>query len=395
MLQTDVEDTSSSSPKQEVEQQEQGNQNGRVGIRQRLKHFTFAWFLSTMSTGGLAIALAETPHQFNGLYYIGLALFFFNIVLFLTLCTCMLTRGILYPAHFKRSFLHPQESFFVGSFWLSISVIIGGIQTYGITYGPGYRWLIDAVYVLYWIYAACSLLNSVGQYWVLMQWSVVRPIPYLTSIFLAGYSAMLTGTIASLIAGTQPPDRAVLVIVSGCAYQGFGWCISLVSIVVFIRNLIGNGPPPPQLRPGMFIPVGACAYTVVALIGQANAIPEYGYFAKHPSAAETLRVVALFVGIFVWLFAFWIFSIAFLCNITVVGKMTFSLTWWALIFPNVGFMLSTEMIGKELESKGILWVASVMTVLLVMMWLVSVVGCARAVWTGGIVREGRDEDKGR
>jgi hypothetical protein len=38
----------------------------RVGIKQRLKHFTFAWFLSTMSTGGLAVALAETPHKFRG-----------------------------------------------------------------------------------------------------------------------------------------------------------------------------------------------------------------------------------------------------------------------------------------------------------------------------------------
>jgi hypothetical protein len=38
----------------------------RIGIKQRLKHFTFAWFLSTMSTGGLAVALAETPHKFRG-----------------------------------------------------------------------------------------------------------------------------------------------------------------------------------------------------------------------------------------------------------------------------------------------------------------------------------------
>jgi hypothetical protein len=38
----------------------------KIGFRQRIKHFTFAWFLSTMSTGGLALALAETPHKFRG-----------------------------------------------------------------------------------------------------------------------------------------------------------------------------------------------------------------------------------------------------------------------------------------------------------------------------------------
>lgn len=333
-----------------------------------------------------------------GLYYIGLVFFIFDVTLFLILCACMATRAVLYPTHFKRSFLHPQESFFFGSFWLSISVIIGCIQTYGITHGPEYPWLIDTVYVLYWIYAGCSLINSIFQYWVLIQSSIVRPIPFLPSIFLAGYPAMLTGTIASLIGGSQPPERALAIIVSGCAYQGFGWLISLVAIVALIRNLLDHGLPPPAMRPGMFIPVGACAYTVVALIGQATAIPKppsYGYFTSHPMAAETLQILALFIGLFLWLFAFWLFAIAFLANVSVIGKMPFSLTWWAFIFPNVGFTIATTMIGRELESETILWVASVMTILLVVIWVVSAVACCMAVWQRKIVWSGRDEDKTR
>ncbi|RYN65562.1 hypothetical protein AA0117_g12072 [Alternaria alternata] len=54
------------SSKPETLQQEQKQPDGKIGIRKRLKHFTFAWFLSTMSTGGLALALADTPHQFSG-----------------------------------------------------------------------------------------------------------------------------------------------------------------------------------------------------------------------------------------------------------------------------------------------------------------------------------------
>jgi tellurite resistance protein TehA-like permease len=270
------------------------------------------------------------------------------------------------------------------------------MQVFGITHGPAYPWLVDAVYILYWLYAAFSLLNSIFQYWVLIAWSSQRPIPFMPSIFLAGYSAMLTGTLASLIAGHQRRERAVLVLLSGLAYQGLGWCISLVAIVAYIRNMLDNGLPPPQLRPGMFIPVGVCAYTIVAFIGLANAIPtEYGYFARRPASAEILRVVALFTGIFLWLFAFWLFALALLANIGVVGKMTFSLTWWAFIFPNVGFTLGTSMVGRELESETILWVASVMTVLLVAMWIVSAVGCVRAVCKGGIASEKRDEDRDR
>jgi hypothetical protein len=62
----ETDNAGSSSPKPVTKHQEQSKGNIKKSIRQRLKHFTFAWFLCTMSTGGLAIALGETPHQFNG-----------------------------------------------------------------------------------------------------------------------------------------------------------------------------------------------------------------------------------------------------------------------------------------------------------------------------------------
>lgn len=137
-------------------------------------------------------------------------------------------------------------------------------------------------------------------------------------------------------------------------------------------------------------------YTIVALIGQANAIPEsYGYFAAHPGAKSVLQTTALFSGIFLWLFSFWVFAIAVMANAILIGKMPFALTWWAFIFPNVGFTLSTVVIGRELGSDGILWVGSVMTALVAAIWCVSFVGCVRAVWTKSIVWPGKDEDKDR
>jgi tellurite resistance protein TehA-like permease len=310
----------------------------------------------------------------------------------------MLLRSLLHPTHTKNSFFHPQESFFFSSFWLSISVIISGIQIYGVTLGPGYPWLISTIYVLYWVYAGCSLVNSIAQYWLLISSSAVRPIPFLSSYFLAGYSAMLTGTVASLIAAHQPPDRAVVVIVSGCAYQGYGLLITLVCITYFVRDLMDNGLPPPQSRPALFIPIGGCSYTIVAFIGQANAIPvspSYGYFSVHPSAREILQILSLSLGVFLWIFTFWAFAIAFLGNLAVAGSMPFSLTWWAFIFPNVGFTLATIMIGRELASEGILWVGSLMTISLAIIWCIAAVGCVRAVWLGHIMWPGKDEDKNR
>jgi tellurite resistance protein TehA-like permease len=309
----------------------------------------------------------------------------------------MITRLILDPQRFRNSFIHHPESFFFASFWLSIATLIGNIQLYGITMGGTHRlWLITTVRVLYWIYAGASLVNVIQQYWMFIQRTPQSPAAVMNpSWFLPGYSAMLTGTIASIIAQTQPPSSRMGIIVSGCAYQGLGWLISMCFIVIYIIHLMENGLPPPALRPGMFIPVGSASFTVVALIGQARAIPrDYGYFASHPSATDTLQTMALFIGIFLWIFSFWLFSIAVLGVVTATPEMGFSLSWWAFVFPNVGFTIATIELGIELESEGIMWVGSAMSVGIVGIWLLCAVACVRAVVTKRIMWPGKDEDKG-
>lgn len=59
--------------------------------------------------------------------------------------------------------------------------------------------------------------------------------------------------------------------------------------------------------------------------------------------------------------------------------MSFGLSWYAFVFPNVGFTIVVINIGKAFKSEGILWVGSVMTVLLVAVWLWVFVMHVRAV----------------
>lgn len=145
----------------------------------------------------------------------------------------------------------------------------------------------------------------------------------------------------------------------------------------------------------MFIAVGPPSFTGLALIGLSNALPQnYGYFAAHPIAIPVLQAVADFAAIFLWTLSLWFFCLATVSVLHGWKEMSFHLVWWALVFPNVGFTLATTTIGKQLGSQGILWVASAMTILLVVTWIFVFFSHLKAVFLKQMLMPGKDEDKG-
>jgi len=58
----------------------------------------------------------------------------------------------------------------------------------------------------------------------------------------------------------------------------------------------------------------------------------------------------------------------------------------------VGFTIATINIGEALMSEGILWITSIMTIILVGVWLFVGSMHARAVWQKRILWPGKDED---
>ncbi|KAK6955480.1 hypothetical protein Daesc_003119 [Daldinia eschscholtzii] len=361
------------------------NGTGKLGVRDRVAHFTWANFACTQSTGGIAILLSMTPHQFRGLQTAGVVISILNVVLFAVFCAGMLVRFVLHPRMVKRSFTNPPEMFFFGSFWLSIATGIICMQRFGVPHAGD--WLVVAIRVLFWMYAAGTLVFAT-VIWVLAAAAAKAPVKMIQinpAAFLMIFNTMLTGTIAGSIAQSQPPEQRLPIIVAGVAFQGLGWI---------------NGLGSPDLRPGLFMPVGSAGYTVVSLIGCARYIPQgYGFFAEHPGAADVLQVLATWVGIFLWLFAFWLFGLALVANLPLVfpyrhlrPRMSFTLSWWGLIFPNVGFAIATIMIGEEFRSDAVLWVASAMTVLLFAAWLMDLGLHVKALVTGQIMWPGKDED---
>ncbi|KAK5628265.1 hypothetical protein RRF57_003980 [Xylaria bambusicola] len=222
-----------------------------VGLRGRITDFTFANFTCTQSTGAVVIMLSETPHQFHGLQTIGVIIFIFNIVVFLCFCAVMLTRFILHPHMLKKSVTTPPECFFIGSFWLSMATVIMSMQQFGVPH-TGF-WVVVAIRVLFWMYAAVTLIYATAMFTMLYLKSILTPSQIQPAMFISVYNTMLTGTIAAFIARSQPPAARLPIIVAGVAYQGLGCaqylppsydyfarCHPLMGRMVTVCRLVGD-----------------------------------------------------------------------------------------------------------------------------------------------------------
>lgn len=80
-------------------------------------------------------------------------------------------------------------------------------------------------------------------------------------------------------------------------------------------------------------------------------------------------VTGVMTGIFVWLVGFWFFAHSLGAVLIGARKMSFTLNWWAFIFPNAGLTLALIQMGNVLNSTGIKAVSSAITILLVVAWV--------------------------
>jgi tellurite resistance protein TehA-like permease len=84
------------------------------------------------------------------------------------------------------------------------------------------------------------------------------------------FPAMLVGSLASTIAGTQPAEHALPILVAGLSYQGLGMILATIVCALYFGRLLTSGLPIDMSRPAMFIVVGSPSFSALALIGMAQ-----------------------------------------------------------------------------------------------------------------------------
>lgn len=301
-------------------------------FRDRIAHFTWPWFACTMSTGALAVVLANTPNTFTGLQTIGKIFYILDLILFVLFTTAMGLRAFWFPRRFLASLHHPIEGLFFGSYWVSVSLILNGAQAYGVPEsGP---WLVSALRVLFWMYCGIVLLVAIGQYFVLFQEERLKITDAVPAWIFPIYPLLVVGTMGGTFIPSQPQDAAFDMWIGSVMLQGLSWTVALMMYSLYTQRLMTSSLPAPSTRPGMYVSVGPAGYTAAGLISlgtQASSVlPEDTFNVSSLPDGDIVRVMGILAGIFIVIFAFWFFCISTVAVISGLKQMTFTLNWWAV-----------------------------------------------------------------
>ena len=368
----------------------------RTLAKDRIGHFTWAWFACTMSTGAIAVLLGQTPYRFTGLNTIGKIFFLLDLVLFILFMVMLAIRFGMQPLVAIRSLHHPGEALFFGAYWVSVALIMSCMEIYGEP-STG-SWMIKAMEVLFWMYSLTVFFVAVFQYATLF---VAERLPVSSAMpawVFPAYPFLVIGPLAGVLLPSQPPDAALPMLIAALMFQGLGWTISMCMYSIYIQRLMASELPPPPSRPGMYISVGPVGYTSAALVSlgvQAQSvIPPNFLNVSGANVGEIVKIFGVFSGIFLFLVSVWFFALSTTAILEGVKDMSFTLNWWAFIFPNAGMALALIQIAKVLDNRPMKIVCSILTVALVIMWIFVAINHILAVGKKQILWEGKDEDAG-
>ena len=117
------------------------------------------------------------------------------------------------------------------------------------------------------------------------------------------YPLLIIGPHAAVLSETLDPERSLAVIIGGFTIQGVGFLVSLMIYAAFIYRLMTQKLPQESIRPGMFVSVGPSGFTAAGIIGMATntsrALPP-SYMGDGQLVATILKVVASWMGLWIW-----------------------------------------------------------------------------------------------
>ncbi|KAH7383061.1 MFS transporter [Cadophora sp. MPI-SDFR-AT-0126] len=354
------------------------------GFQRIVRNFTPSWFIITMSTGVLSIALHQLPFNGSWLQIISTIFFVLNLILFLLFTFISFLRYFLYPNIFPAVLRHPHQSLFLATFPVGLATLIN--MTVLVCVPVWGRGMATLAWVLWWIDAVLAVVACFHLTFVIMTNQRSELAEMTALYFIPIVSVVIAATSGGLVASVIPdPNHRLWTLIISYILWGIGSPLSWVILVLYFLRMTVHKPLKREVIVSLLLPVGPLSlsgFSIIVLGKLArNLFPVTHTLPKFAGAGDVFYAVGMLVGLILWGFSIVWFFVA-VVMIATSGGFPFNMGWWGFIFPVGVFTLLTISISEELESEFLKVLSCVLTGICVVMWLVVAVGTVQRSLTG-------------
>ncbi|KAH9946983.1 voltage-dependent anion channel [Amylocystis lapponica] len=366
--------------------------------RERIRHFTPAWYAVIMGTGVVSALINNFPYATgsHGLQVAAVVFLILNLILFVVISTYTIARYIMFPEAWSLMLGHRSQSLFIGCIPMSVVTLIDASLAANQKWGTGGTALLYVIWGFWWLDSLLSYIIAFGMIFYMM----VRQdhsISNMAALWLLPVVTLIVASSAGgLLSDALRPHSATYALVTTAfsfTMVANGLSLALMMITVYLLRLIIRGLPDPSLILSAFIVLGPLGQGGFSLLVNGQALSEllplhnYGRFPEAPLAGQMI-----YAGCFCAAYLLWSMGIGWIlvacCSIFHVlrrNKVKFSLSFWGLVFPNGVFALLSVQLSKVLDSPffrvfGALWSAAVF-----LLWLCIFVRSIPSVIDGSMI----------
>lgn len=339
------------------------------GWRKVVLNFTPSWFSVNMGTGIVSILLHNLPYNGVWLYWISVAIFCLNILLFMTFLSISILRYLMYRGLFMFMIHHPVQSLFTGTFPMGLATIVNMVVFVCVpAFGP---WAIIFAWALWWVDVIFSVATCFYLPFVIM-YKHDNELSKMTAVWLLPIvSTIVASASGGIVANVLPnPQHALWTVIVSYVLWGTGFPLAMVVLVIYFQRLTLHHLPAREVIVSVFLPLGP--------LGQGSyAIMQLGKVAKDvfpitgtldPSAGSTFYNLGHALALVIWGYGLiWLFfAIASITR----HRFPFNMGWWGFTFPLGVYTVSTTMLAKDLPSLFFKILGTIFSLVVVLLWAI-------------------------
>jgi tellurite resistance protein TehA-like permease len=328
-------------------------------------------FASVMGTGIVATVSARFTWLSAGFGYFGTVVWIIASTWLLVLVVGLVGNWIGYRERATAMLRNPVVLPFYGTIPMALLTVGAGAILFGPSlFGSAAVWVSGTL----WIFGTVLGVITAIAVPVRAVLSAHQPGDHtLPSWMLPVVPPMVSATTGAGLLDHMPTAGLRTALHIGC-YSLFGMSliVGMLTLNVIYSRLVCQGTVPPAITPTVWIPLGVIGQSIAAvnLLGMHNDTA-----LSDASVPADLKTIGIVFGVAMAGFA--VFWVTFASALTAHGArrgMTFSLSWWSLVFPIGATALGLSALAEATDS-GVLHVCALaLYVALVIVWCVVAAG---------------------